>query len=311
MVEEHATQSLDIAVIGGDGIGPEVVAEGLKVLSAVTADGGPRSRRPTTTSERAGGTPPARPCPDSVAGGDPRSRRDPARRRRRPRRAERCPRAGPPAAPALHPRPLRQPAPGPALPGRGQPPGRRAGRARRHRLRRRARGHRGPLHRQRRCAAGRDTGRGRDGGQRQHPLRRGAGRARRLRPRPGPGAAAPHAGAQAQRAVVRRAPVAQDRGRGRQRVPRRQHRLPARRRGDDLPDHRPRSLRRHRDRQPLRRHHHRHRGGDRRWHRPGRQRQHQPRPVGRRACSSRCTARPRTSPARARPTRPRRSCRWR
>ncbi len=42
MVEEHATQSLDIAVIGGDGIGPEVVAEGLKVLSAVTAEGGPK-----------------------------------------------------------------------------------------------------------------------------------------------------------------------------------------------------------------------------------------------------------------------------
>ena len=32
MVEAHATESLDIAVIGGDGIGPEVVAEGLKVL---------------------------------------------------------------------------------------------------------------------------------------------------------------------------------------------------------------------------------------------------------------------------------------
>src|SRR4051812_30530757 len=42
MVEEHATQSLDIAVIGGDGIGPEVVAEGLKVLSAVTTGGGPK-----------------------------------------------------------------------------------------------------------------------------------------------------------------------------------------------------------------------------------------------------------------------------
>ena len=42
MVEERATQSLDIAVIGGDGIGPEVVAEGLKVLSAVTAAGGPK-----------------------------------------------------------------------------------------------------------------------------------------------------------------------------------------------------------------------------------------------------------------------------
>jgi 3-isopropylmalate dehydrogenase len=38
MVE--ATDSLDIAVIGGDGIGPEVVAEGLKVLSAVTESHG-------------------------------------------------------------------------------------------------------------------------------------------------------------------------------------------------------------------------------------------------------------------------------
>ena len=40
MVEAQATDSLDIAVIGGDGIGPEVVAEGLKVLSAVTASSG-------------------------------------------------------------------------------------------------------------------------------------------------------------------------------------------------------------------------------------------------------------------------------
>ena len=36
------TQTLDIAVIGGDGIGPEVVAEGLKVLEAVTASAGPK-----------------------------------------------------------------------------------------------------------------------------------------------------------------------------------------------------------------------------------------------------------------------------
>src|SRR5665809_103624 len=35
--ESHARESLDIAVIGGDGIGPEVVAEGLKVLSAITS----------------------------------------------------------------------------------------------------------------------------------------------------------------------------------------------------------------------------------------------------------------------------------
>src|SRR5215208_7591332 len=37
-----APDTLDIAVIGGDGIGPEVVAEGLKVLHAVTSDSGPK-----------------------------------------------------------------------------------------------------------------------------------------------------------------------------------------------------------------------------------------------------------------------------
>ena len=36
----QAIDSLDIAVIGGDGIGPEVVAEGVKVLSAVTSVAG-------------------------------------------------------------------------------------------------------------------------------------------------------------------------------------------------------------------------------------------------------------------------------
>ncbi|MFQ6170177.1 3-isopropylmalate dehydrogenase [Oryzobacter sp. R7] len=41
------TQTLDIAVIGGDGIGPEVVAEGLKVLEAVTGPAGPK----VTTTE--------------------------------------------------------------------------------------------------------------------------------------------------------------------------------------------------------------------------------------------------------------------
>src|SRR3954462_7178182 len=46
MVEEHATQSLDIAVIGGGGVGPGGVAEGVKVLSAVTADGGPKVSTP-------------------------------------------------------------------------------------------------------------------------------------------------------------------------------------------------------------------------------------------------------------------------
>ena len=40
MVEAHERDSLDIAIIGGDGIGPEVVAEGLKVLAAVTSETG-------------------------------------------------------------------------------------------------------------------------------------------------------------------------------------------------------------------------------------------------------------------------------
>jgi 3-isopropylmalate dehydrogenase len=41
---ETPSSTLDIAVIGGDGIGPEVVAEGLKVLSAVVGESGPKVR---------------------------------------------------------------------------------------------------------------------------------------------------------------------------------------------------------------------------------------------------------------------------
>ncbi|HET6967947.1 MAG TPA: 3-isopropylmalate dehydrogenase [Ornithinibacter sp.] len=41
-MSERDTPTLDIAVIGGDGIGPEVVAEGLKVLEAVTGASGPK-----------------------------------------------------------------------------------------------------------------------------------------------------------------------------------------------------------------------------------------------------------------------------
>ncbi|HEY8621483.1 MAG TPA: 3-isopropylmalate dehydrogenase, partial [Dermatophilaceae bacterium] len=40
MVDARVHESLDLAVIGGDGIGPEVVAEGLKVLSAACSDTG-------------------------------------------------------------------------------------------------------------------------------------------------------------------------------------------------------------------------------------------------------------------------------
>ncbi len=50
---ESAPPSLDIAVIGGDGIGPEVVAEGLKVLQAVVGAAGPKV---TTTEYDLGAT---------------------------------------------------------------------------------------------------------------------------------------------------------------------------------------------------------------------------------------------------------------
>jgi 3-isopropylmalate dehydrogenase len=42
MGEMQVKDAYSIAVIGGDGIGPEVVAEGLKVLDAVTGSGGPK-----------------------------------------------------------------------------------------------------------------------------------------------------------------------------------------------------------------------------------------------------------------------------
>jgi 3-isopropylmalate dehydrogenase len=42
MADADRTDSLSIAVIGGDGIGPEVVAEGLKVLDTIGSSGGPK-----------------------------------------------------------------------------------------------------------------------------------------------------------------------------------------------------------------------------------------------------------------------------
>ena len=52
-MSDTSPPSLDIAVIGGDGIGPEVVAEGLKVLEAVVGAAGPKV---TTTEYDLGAT---------------------------------------------------------------------------------------------------------------------------------------------------------------------------------------------------------------------------------------------------------------
>ena len=74
--------TLNIAVIGGDGIGPEVVAEGLKVLAAVTGESGPKVH---TTEYDLGRPALARDRRDPArlgARGAARPRRHPARRDR-------------------------------------------------------------------------------------------------------------------------------------------------------------------------------------------------------------------------------------
>ena len=146
-----------------------------------------------------------------------------------------------------------------------------AGRAGRGRLRRRPRGHRGPVRRQRRRPARRHPGRGRHRGQRQHGLRRRARRPRRLR------AAPPRARGSSSRWSTRHnvlvhagAPVAADWSSAvGAEFPDVERRLPARRRGHDLPGHRPVAVRRDRHRQPVRRHPHRPRRRHHRRHRAG------------------------------------------
>ena len=84
MPETPAARTLRLAVIGGDGIGPEVVAEGLKVLAAVAPGHGLTVE---TTDYDLGAAPLARDGRDAArlgARGAARARRDPARRGRRP-----------------------------------------------------------------------------------------------------------------------------------------------------------------------------------------------------------------------------------
>ena len=294
------SQSIRLAVLAGDGIGPEVVAEGLKVLRAAvdgvatveTTDYDLGARRWHATGET---------LPDSVLA------------EIREHDAILLGAVGDPGVPSgvlerglllrlrfeldhyVNLRPAR------LYPGVTSPlaaPGEIDFVVVRE-------GTEGPYVGQRRRGAGGDPAGDRHRGQRQHRLRRRAGRPRRLPPRPGPPAPAPDPGAQAQRAHARRSPVAPHGRADRRRVPRGDDRLPARRRGDDLPRHRPGAVRRDRHRQPLRRHRHRPRRRHRRRHR-ARGVAATSTPTGPRpACSSRSTARRRTSPARASPTRPR------
>ena len=134
------------------------------------------SRPPSTTSAPAAGTPPARRCPTRVL------------EELRGHDAILLGAVGDPAVPSgvlerglllrlrfaldhhVNLRPAR------LYPGVDVP----AGRSQRHRLRRRPRGHRGPVRRQRRRRARGHAARDRHRGQHQHGVRRRAGRARRL-----------------------------------------------------------------------------------------------------------------------------------
>ena len=197
-----------IAVIGGDGIGPEVTAEALKVVRAAGVDldttafdlGGARYLRDGTI------------LPDEVLG------------ELRTFDAILLGAVGTPEVPpgviergllaqaALRPGPLRQPA---TVPGHGtgpRPPAR---------LHRHPGEHRGALRGRGGPAAQGHAARGGDPGQRQHPPRRRALRPLRLRAGAVPAAAAPDPGAQDQRAHLRRGSLAADLRRGRRRAPRR------------------------------------------------------------------------------------------
>ena len=173
--------TLNLAVIPGDGIGPEVTAEALKVLEVAAPDGVKIApTRYDLGAERYLAT--GEVLPDSVlaeirdhdaillgaVGGKP---------------------GDPNLPPGILERGLLlrlrfeldhyvNLRPSRIFPGVASPlakPGRR-------RLRGGPRGHRGPLHRQRRSRPGRYAARGRHRGQPQHGVRRGAGRPRRVRP---------------------------------------------------------------------------------------------------------------------------------
>ena len=208
---------IKLAVIPGDGIGPEVTAEALKVLEVAAPAGGEVRADPLRPRRRA----------------LPRDRRGAARLRARARSASTTRSCSARSAASPTTRTCR-----PGILERGLllrlrfeldhyvnlRPSRifpgvdlAAGRPWRGRLRRRPRGHRGSLHRQRRRAPGRHAGRDRHRGLGQHRVRRRAGRPRRLRPRPAPAAQEAHPGPQDQRAGQRRLALVAARPGGRRR----------------------------------------------------------------------------------------------
>ena len=93
-----ASRSIRLAVIPGDGIGPEVVAEGLKVLEAVAPSSGLAFEQTSYDLGAARWHRTGETLPDSVLDELREQEVDPAGRRRRPERPERRPGARPAAA---------------------------------------------------------------------------------------------------------------------------------------------------------------------------------------------------------------------
>ena len=214
-----------IAVIPGDGIGPEVIPEALACLETVAARAG---RRPRDGDVRLG------------LGALPRRGRDDARRRSRAARGVRRdpPRpGGRPADPGhghrlgAHPlpapdlRPVREPAARAAAARRAQPARRRHARGRRHRLR--AREHRGRVRRRGRARPRRALDRARRRDVRVHPRRDRADRPLRVRARDRARAPARHERDEVQRAAARDAAVGRRVRRGRRGASRRSRRTAA------------------------------------------------------------------------------------
>ncbi len=177
-----------IAVIPGDGTGPEVTDQALKVLDAAARAGRlPDRAAGTSTSAATTTSRPARPCRTlrsrNCGGSTPSSSAPSGTPTSSPASWSRASCSGP-----LRAGPVHQPAARQALPGRGYPAQGQGPRG--HRLRGGAGEHRGPLRRHRRLPAQGHARRGGGPGVDQHPQGRGALPALRLRvlPQARPGA---------------------------------------------------------------------------------------------------------------------------
>ena len=294
-----------IAAIAGDGIGKEVLPEGLRVMKAAAERFGFELEiREIEWASCDWYAQHGQMMPDDWKQQLDGCRRDLLRRRRlaghggRQRLAVGFAAQVPPRV-----RPVHQPAAGAPVRRRAVSAGR--SQAGRHRLLRRAREHRGRVHQPRRCDVRGHRARIRDPGVGVLALRHRPRAALRLRAGELAPAQEPDRGDQEQRHRDQHAVVGRPRRRGRQGLPRREGRQAAHRHPQRPLRAAAAALRRRGREQPVRRH-------------PVRPRRRQPpaRSAWRRArtsipsassrrCSSRCTARRRTSTASASPTRSR------